>query len=759
MARGESFRERNSDPDAGGGVVPYRKASSSLQLVEEAAPETSDRAAQFWSIFQTLLRRRWLILAVLVVGVSISASLTLMRVPQFRASATLEVQRQQTQILEGADVEPATIADAEHMATQYELLRSRALAERVAEVLDLPADERFANQAGSRSERLAAATDVVLRSIDVLPVSRSRVVEVRVRGPYQAETARIANAIAENFIEMNLERRYNATSYARRFLEERLATTKASLEEAERKLNDYSREKEILDLSSAGGSELGSSLDASSLIAINAALTEAQQARISAELKYIEARDNPSTRDFLENEGINALRTKRSEFVSEYEEKLSKFQPDWPEMKQLKSKIEALDREIEAERLRFVRALEANFNSAVGAEAALQARVGELKGDVQNLRDRSVEYNILNREADTLRGQYDALLSRFKEVSIASGIGASQVSIVDRAEVPGLPFEPDLRSELIRALVLSLALAIGLALLLEFIDDTIKTPDDIKTKLGLAVLGVVPMLKGKPRIANLLRDPRSPVSEAFSSVRTALQFSSSSGVPRSLLVTGIRPAEGKTSSTLAMAVAFANTGMRVLIIDADLRRPSFAAAPGSSIGLSGYLSQNVPLREHVVPGPFENVFLLPAGVIPPNPAELLSSAKITQLIAEASAQFDLVIFDSPPVLDFADAPSLSAACDATVLIMQAGNIRRPAALRAIGRLTEAQGNIVGAILTKFDVRRAEYSYGYNYAYGYGYQLDKKSLSSEARRSRRIEIFNGPETGSDPGSEDEEARRA
>jgi capsular exopolysaccharide synthesis family protein len=721
--------------------------------MDEGPVENVDRAAQFWSIFQTLLRRRWLILAVLVLGVSAAAALTLMRVPQYRASATLEVQRQQTQIMEGAEVEPMTIADAEHMATQYELLKSRALAERVAEVLDLPADERFANPEGSRSDRLAQATNAVMRATEVLPVSRSRVVEVRIRGPYPAETARIANAVAENFIEMNLERRYNATSYARRFLEERLATTKTALEEAERKLNEYSREKEILDLSSAGGSELGSSLDASSLIAVNAALTEAQQARITAELSYIEARDNPSTRDFLDNEGIKTLRTKRSELVSEYEEKLSKFQPEWPDMKQLQARIAALDREIEAERVRFIGALEANYKSAVQAESALQERVFELKGDVQNLRDRSVEYNILNREADTLRGQYDALLSRFKEVSIASGIGASQVSIVDRAETPSLPFEPDMRSELIRALVLSLALAIGLALLLEFIDDTIKTPDDIKAKLGIAVLGVVPKLKGKPNVAALLRDPRSPFSESFSSVRTALQFSSSSGAPRSLLVTGIRPAEGKTSSALSMAVAFANTGLRVLVVDADLRRPSFAAPAGASVGLSGYLTQNVSLRDQVVAGAFERVFLLPAGVIPPNPAELLSSPRLGQLIQEAMGQYDLVIVDSPPVLDFADSPSLSAVCDATVLVLQAGNIRRPAALRAIGRLTEAHANIVGAILTKFDVRRAEYSYGYNYAYGYGYNLDRKSMAAEARRRRRIEIFS--DTGA--GANDEDAR--
>ena len=565
------------------------------------------------------------------------------------------------------------------------------------------------------------------------------VIEVRVQGPYSAETARIVNALAENFIEMNLERRYNATSYARNFLEERLQTTKTALEEAERKLINYSREEGILDLSSIGGSEIGSSLDATSLMALNTSLAAAQNDRITAEQAYNEARDNAATREVLDSPAIQKLGERRSELTSDYQEKLGKFKPDYPEMLELTARIEAIDRDIAKERANIVGSLEAAYRAAVAREGALKLRVEELKGQVQDLRGRSVDYNILSREADTLRGQYDALLQRFKEVSIASGIGASQVSIVDRAEVPKLPFDPDLRSDLIRALVLSLAVAIGLALLLEYIDDTIKTPDDIKQKLGLAVIGTVPRLKGRINVAAQLRDPKSAISEAFSSARTALQFATASGAPRSLLVTGIRPGEGKTSTTLSMAVSFANAGKRVLIVDADLRRPSFASAAGASVGLSGYLTQNVVLRNQVVPGAFDNVYLLPAGVIPPNPAELLTSPRFRELIEEAQEMFDLVIVDSPPVLDFADSPALSAVCDATILVLQAGNIRRPAALRTIDRLYEAKGYIVGAILTKFDARRADYAYGYNY--GYGYNLESKGVSAETKRRRRILVFN------------------
>ena len=748
--RDDPSRENWAEFSASEGVVPFRKTSISLHQPQDEQQEPPNSAAQFWAIVDMVLRRRWLIFAILVTGVSVGAFLTMMRVPRFSASTTLEIQRQQTQIIQGADVEPLAVADAEHMSTQYELLKSHALAERVAEVLDLSSDPRFADPSASPAERLKSAANSVQWNLEVLPVSRSRIVELRVRLPYAEETARIVNAVAETFIEMNLERRYNTTAYARRFLEERLSTTKASLEAAERKLNDYARDKQIVDLSSAGGSEMGSSLDASSLIAINAALDQAQQARITAELKFSEARDNASTRQFLENEGITLLRTKRSELFSEYQEKLAKFQPEWPDMKQLKARIEALDGEIESERTKFIGALEAEYKSAVAAEAALRGRMGELRTDVQNLRDRSVDYNILNREADTLRSQYDALLARYKDVAIAAGVGASQVLIVDRAEVPGQPFEPNMRSQLIWAFALSLVLAIGVALLLEFLDDTIKTPEDVRSKLGLSILGVVPALKGKPDVAALLRDPMSALSEAFSSARIALQVSTSKGAPKSLLVTGIKPGEGKTTSSLALAVAFANTGARVLIVDADLRRPSFTAPTKTSAGLVGYINQKVSLRDHVVQGVIDNVFLLPSGGIPPNPAELLSSPRLRQLLEEANGQFDIVIFDAPPILNFADAPSIASVCDGTVVVLQAGNVRRPAALRAIDRLSDARANILGVVLTKFDVRRADYSYEYSYGDSrktggwdwYG------TLSNEAKRRRRVEVFNSSEDSGD-----------
>lgn len=283
---------------------------------------------------------------------------------------------------------------------------------------------------------------------------------------------------------------------------------------------------------------------------------------------------------------------------------------------------------------------------------------------------------------------------------------------------------------------MSIGLAVAVALLLEFLDDTIKTPEDVSRKLNLRVVGVIPKVKSKGSISKLIRNPRAEITEAFSSTRTALQFSILAGSLKSLLITGTKPGEGKTSTALALASSFATIGKTVLIIDADLRRPSFAFSSDASQGLSGVLSKGLPLMANVVRGPTDNLFLLPAGPIPPNPAELLASTRLLHLIEEAGDHFDLVFVDSPPVLTFADAPALSSVCDGTLLIIQSGGVRRQAVMRALERLESARGKVTGVILTHFDARKV----GYGRAYGYGYrgysELDFKRLGATPSDGRR-----------------------
>lgn len=743
-----SLSDNNGAPpgplrDPGTAIGLVREYPPPAKIVFQEPPPMVNAAPsggmEIMNLLRVLFRRKYLILSVLVLGLAVSALLTLRVTPLYRATVTLEVQARETQIIQGASVEPATVADAEFMGTQIALLTSRALAERVAENLNLVNEPAYAYQDASPEQRLDQAASVIVSGIMATPLRGARVIDVTYVSTQAAETARIANAVAENFIEMTLDRRYSATAYARRFLEERLAITKTALEDTERKLVEYSSDQEILDLSSVGGSDIGSSLDASALVSVSASLTTAQQDRILAEQKYKEAQASPTTRDMLESPAMQALRQTRSSLTADYQTKLSSLRPEHPEMLELKARIASIENEIEGERDNIVKALGAEYKATLAREQALTKRVEELKDQVQGLRGRSIEYNILRREADTLRTQYDALLQRMKEVSIASGVGSSQVSILDRAQPAFLPFEPNLGSALVRALALSLAAGIALALFIEFLDDRVRTPEDIATKLGIRVIGVIPKVKTRQPVSKLIMNPRESVSEAFSSARTALQFAIIAGSIKSFLVTGSRPSEGKTTTTMALASSFAAIGKKVLIIDGDLRRPSFSYAAGASAGLSGVLMDGFAFEDQVIPGPTSNLYLLPSGAVPPNPAELLAGTRLVQLMEEARKRFDLIFIDSPPVLTFADAPILSSVCDATIVVIQSSGVFRQTVRRSIERLLGANAKIAGAILTKFDPRKVGYGTAYNYGYGYGGKRGRPATGAPAD-ARRIRYF-------------------
>lgn len=703
----------------------------------------------FWTTLRTLLRRKFMIAAIVILGTLVAAVLTLRVVPLYRATATIEIQRQETRIMESGSVEPASIADNEFMATQYALLKSRVLAERVVEVLDLSSNEAYADQTLKREAKVRSAAGAINDNLSVSPEGRSRVVKVSFVSADPADAARVTNTLVESFIEGSLERKYNNTAYARKFLEERLATTKVALEDAERRLVDYAQQQGILEV---GTETRNASLDVNSLVALNDELSKAQTERIDAEQRYRQVLNNTATQQYLESDDLKRLRSSRSNLTAEYQEKLGTFKPDYPDMLKLQARIDALDAEIASEKTSIVLAAEGTFKAAVAKEASLASRIEELKSDVQDMRGRKIDYTILQREVDTARAQYEALLQRLKEVSIAGGVGSSQVSIVDRAIAPALPFEPNLPRSLIQALILSLGLGVGLAFALNYIDDTIKTPEDVKQKLGLPALGVIPKARGREaNITEALKDPRSPIAEAFFSARTALEFTTTSGAPRSLVVTSTRPSEGKTSTTISLGMSFAKAGRRVLIIDADMRKPSFVANAEDSVGLSGLLTHDQSLLDNVVGSVTEGLFLLPSGVIPPNPAELLSSARLPDILAEAAMHFDLVIVDSPPVLSFADAPVLGSLCDATILVLESGSIRRPAAVRTVERLIDANANVVGAVLMKFDAKKSGYDNGqYYYAYGKGaYEYGSRRVKDDKRGRRKVKHFvEGPDARAD-----------
>jgi capsular exopolysaccharide synthesis family protein len=404
------------------------------------------------------------------------------------------------------------------------------------------------------------------------------------------------------------------------------------------------------------------------------------------------------------------------------------MKPDHPEMQSIQAQIEELKRQIGQASAQTAsgrnNTLLQEYRAALAAERALQGRVAGLKGAVLNLRGRSIQYNILQRDVDTNRSLYDALLQRYKEIGVAGGIGTAPVSIVDRADTPGLPFKPNLMLNLLLGLVGGLVAGIGSAVGLEFINDTIKTREDVRDKLGLACLGAVPKTSAKEAFVEDLKTPASVVSEAYSAVVAALRFSTESGMPKILLVTSTQPGEGKSSTALALAQNFARREMRVLLVDSDLRKPAFKAA-SEKIGLTKLLTNDDALAGHVVETQHDHLSLLASGPVPPNPADLLSTGRMRTVLNEAAEQFDVVVVDAPPTLGLADVPLLAAAAGHVMFVIESGKTRTRSAIETINRIEGTGAHVVGATLTKSTDSGG--GYGYNrYGYGYGYgKLDKK----------------------------------
>ena len=674
--------------------------------------------ASLWRIFAEW---RWLILGAITIAIAGAVVVTLLTTPLYRAQATLEINPPSVEVMEGEEDRRGERNDAQFLETQYGLLRSRSLAARVAQDLNLASNANFVLQEGDRPVREKEAIAKLQQGFDADPVPNSRLIRISYFSDSPALTADIVNSFARSFINSNLERRYDASSYARDFLSKQIAKVKADLERSERQVVAYAQAAGIVETGGGGGGSEGdtlkggsspSSLEGSSLVALNDALATAQTKRIAAEQRYRQSR---SVGETAELEGrTSGLRQQVGALEAEFQEKRTLLKPMHPDLVALRSRIDSLKRLIGAEAGRAAgsqsNTLLAEYRAAAAEENSLRQRVGQLRGTVQNLRSKGIEYNILIREADTNRSLYDALLQRYKEIGVAGGIGMNAVSVVDAAETPGSPYSPNLPFNLAVGAGLGLLLGFGGALILEFINDTIKTPDDVRDKLKITPLGATPKLARSEALAAELDNPGSALSEAYFSLLTSLRFSTDRGAPKSLLITSSRAGEGKSSTALALATSFSRLGHSVLLIDGDLRNPFFAGP--TERGLSILLTGDGNLREHIQRTKLENLWLLAAGAIPPNPAELLASPRLKLIVSEAMAHFDVVLVDGPPVLGLADAPLLGSVCQATLVVVESGKTRTKVALNSISRLKESGSHVVGALVTKFAKRAMTQGYGY-----------------------------------------------
>ena len=741
-------------------------------LRDERAAEIEDDGLDLRDLLRVVRKHKWMLLAVTLLCGVVAVVHSLRSTPMYSATALVQIDRTAQQVVSfnrDVDAELNYWDDGSQLQTQIELLKSRALAERVIDEMGLnrrstpealpgsgdtgALGERDAPTEAPQSfvERLLAnyrqlgtpavqdeqvlsrdgAIGAFRGSVSIEPVRNSRLVNIVVVNSNAELAARIANTMARTFMAMNLERRLESSNYARNFLEDQIRTTKARLEESERVINEYAKRNQILTLDDK------TEVATQGFASISAALSRAEEERIKAEAVYNEVMRNPeSAPQVLDNGAVQTFKEQRAKLQAEYTVNEAVFKPDFPRMVQMRAQIAELDARIKAEINVVLGSVKAQFEAARQQESQLRERLAQSRAEVQVVQDRSVDLNLMRREMETNRQVYDSLLQRLKEVSVTGGLTTNNISVVDEARAPLFPFSPQPTRYAMIGMGLGLLLGLGLAFLRETLDDTIKSADEIEHLYGLPLLGLIPLVKKKAlrggQVAALVHeDPRSAFAEAYRSMRTALQFSTTEGAPKVLMVTSCGKGEGKSTTAISLAANFAQLGKPVLLIDADMRNPSvhkIMKMPNET-GLSNYLAGDGGSGTLIQHAKLANLSVLTAGPTPPDPVELLSGPKLMMLLEKAqSLGYAQVIIDSPPLLGIADAIVLGNQVPHLVFAIKAGETRKSAIKDSMRRLRHGGIVPMGVVLTHVsDKHGAEYGYG---SY-YGYQGDGAAAARPA----------------------------
>jgi polysaccharide biosynthesis transport protein len=710
---------------------------------------------QYW---QVVLRWKWVILGIIISSLVLGFVATLLATPKYTAKARIEISRSQKNVtkVEGLDSDDGG-RDLEFYQTQYALLEARSLAERVVRQQRLASSTAFFKAHGidggagsetsggarpaslnDREENQKMAISLLLGSIKIVPVRGSALVDVAYTSASPQISAQIADAWAQQFIAASMDRRFASTADARSFLEGRLADLRTRLEQSERDLVAYASQKGIVSLGRSTGADGKTqserTLIAANLEALNIALAAATADRIAAESRARSGANKELAVDPLIASGATSqLRQKRAEVAADYAKLMVQFEPGYPAARALAEQMRILDASIIREETRLTNretgrssnTRTTDYKAAVQRESELAFRVETLKRRLDLQQQDSIQYNIYQREADTNRQLYDALLQRYKEIGVA-GVGTNNIVIVDTAKTPSGPSSPNLLLNLLIALFSGLGLAAVVTFVLDQIDEGLREPSQVYRLLQVPLLGSVPDVEGGDALA-MLNDAKSSVSEAYLSIRSNLAFSTDHGVPRAFMVTSTRPAEGKSTSSLALASVLGRTGKRVLLLDADMRSPSMNEFLGceNKVGLSNFLAGDNDWQRLVQSTKVKGLSLMPAGPTPPSAAELLSSDRMLMLIRQLQESFDHVVVDAPPILGLADAPLLSRAVEGCVFVVEAEGVALRGIKASLGRLNAVHAHVFGVVLTKLQQRQSGYGYGYGHGYGYG-----KSISQD-----------------------------
>ena len=732
------------------------------------------------SYLRVILKRRWTIITVFAIIVVTVAINTFTAVPIYEATTRLVIEKENPKVVSIQEVLAIDASGTDYYQTQYKIIESRTVAREALSRLSLadkaalfpaPKESFISNLTRSIRETIASwisSIGSLLKTKDdaalteapgqheadspligafigrtkVAPIRNTRLVDVSFQASDPAAAAKAVNTLAQAYMAQNLEIRLTAVQDAVKWLYKRIEEERDKVEKSEQALLRYKEEHGIItDFTSDA-----ENITAQKLAQLNTRVMEAESRRVEAETRYKQAaalKGSPNMLGaipaVLGNELIGEIKSMEVELYKRMSELSKKYGRQHPRMVSIESELKTLQERKTHEVNRVINSLRNEYRVALAGEETLKTALAKQKNESLDLNQKAIQYGVLRREAESARQMYDLLIKRFKETTLTEDMKTGNIRVLDRAEVPKSPVKPKKKRNLMLAIIVGLATGLGLAFFFEYLDNTIKLPDDIKQHLKIPFLGPVPLFEtqgignpgnpghdGNPVLVTL-HAPKSSASESYRGIRTNILFSSAESPPQVILITSAGPREGKTITTLNLGIAMAQAGSKVMILDCDMRRPEIHKAFGLARdrGISNLLVGGEDAGGALVHTPIDNLDVIPCGPIPPNPSEMLGSNRMANLLNRLRKEYAYILLDSSPATVVTDPVVLSKSVDGVILVIRAGDTAREIVKNGVGQLQGVGAHILGAILNGVDIARNKYYYYQYYHYYYGEDGDKK----------------------------------
>jgi capsular exopolysaccharide synthesis family protein len=690
--------------------------------------EQSHALRDFWNI---LVKRKWWVAGVFLGVVAVVGVATLLATPIYRSFTTLQIIQDNPSALVG-ERDPLTIMSgqdslARFYETQYMLLNSRPMIYRIIETLSLTEHPQYKALKKDNPDKSAqwvkdAIANRISGNLEVKPLKKSYLVEISFKSPDKELAQAVPNTIYQEYVKFSMVTRHQSYKLIKEWLEKELHQLAAKVEASERKLYEQGREKDFLSLETKEENVI-----VRKYVELNDLLTKAQAERTLKEAQYRQIQEKGLDAPLIINNGL--VQKLREDTINQ-EAKVSSinkiYDKNYPQLQAEEARLKDLRLRLNHELQRMRSGIESDYEAALRAENLLREAMESQKGKVVDLQNNLVQHHILKRDMLTNEQLYQALLARMKEASVASTMVTSNVAVIAPGELPLVPYLPKKKLNLALATVIGLLGGIGMAFLMEYLDDSLKTTEEVERVCRIPSLGMLPFLspngQGTPEEEEkslelaTVNQPRSMLAEAVFHIRTAVMLSISGGPPKIIIVTSPNPSEGKTTLSANLASSLAITGKKVVLIDGDLRKPSIHQIfqqPGQP-GLSNFLTGSASLSEVLRPTLVPELFFIPAGAIPPNPVQLVTSEAFKELLESLEQDFHHVIVDTPPLIGFTDARAISSLAEGVLLVGKHLSTSRAAMRLAVQLLAQVRAPILGAVMNM--ARRDKIGYGGYYGY-------------------------------------------